>query len=642
MTSTVSNRSLVHSRNVVAKASIFLIILLYYSLAFGIQFSWTRLGAYGVTGDEPHYLVMASGIANFGTFEQTQPYKREFETREIYPGLAPADARPDQTNTHSVMGPHGLYNVHNVGLPLLLAPALALAGTAGAKALLVLISGLPIFLLWSLAGRYTRALPIRLIASALPCLGFPLVVAANQIYPDVLSGIISLSAIIWLMLRPDVSRRRGLADFGVALALAFQPWLQIKYAAAAVVAALALAVGARRSGAPLARAAVFLIPLAVSLILLGSYNSYAFGHASGPYQIGALEVSLTSLMVLLGLHFDQFQGIFLQNPAFFLVALFIVPYARRDWLVGVATLVIYAALVVPNALHPNWYGGSSFAGRFAWSGAIVLFAPLTYALATLTSRWPKQMALLIAVFLILQAHFYAISATLKLFLYNQLARTWLDAYGSFYAPFQTWMPAFYNVTWAFNYQPNVIVIAATLALVILGTVFLPDRSSVRIAGGGLVILGVASLPLIATSATTPVYLDQTFAAANLPTLTGSRQGTAIRATAGVDPAGLTTVGPYLALSPGEYDVSIIYASPALPGSDVGKWEASTGSCGETLTAGDLPGTAGTQHAVRARIVVTRPSGECRYEVRTTFLGEADLTIETITIAKVLNLESPDR
>ncbi|GEM_PF-6383597 len=40
-------------------------------------FIWRLNDINTVTGDEHHYLIMASGIIRYGTFEQTEPYKED-------------------------------------------------------------------------------------------------------------------------------------------------------------------------------------------------------------------------------------------------------------------------------------------------------------------------------------------------------------------------------------------------------------------------------------------------------------------------------------------------------------------------------------------------------------------------------------
>lgn len=97
-----------------------LLIAFYFFSIFTLA-NWWHAHRYSVTGDEPHYLVMADGVVSYGTFEQTKPYKKEFENKYIYPlGLAPSNAVPGPSNTHGIIGPHGLYNAHNIGLPLLI------------------------------------------------------------------------------------------------------------------------------------------------------------------------------------------------------------------------------------------------------------------------------------------------------------------------------------------------------------------------------------------------------------------------------------------------------------------------------------------------------------------------------------------
>ncbi|HWB14338.1 MAG TPA: hypothetical protein VG826_34250 [Pirellulales bacterium] len=104
--------------------------------------------------------------------------------------------------------------------------------------------------------------------------------------------------------------------------------------------------------------------LAASLALLGWYNHYAFGKATGPYGNDGLEVQVNNLVVFFGLHFDQSQGIFLQQPLWLLGLIGLGPMwcaSRRRFLWWI---LMYAATIVPNTLHPNWYGGYSFVGRF--------------------------------------------------------------------------------------------------------------------------------------------------------------------------------------------------------------------------------------------------------------------------------------
>ncbi len=69
----------------------------YWLLASATLLTWQNQSKYYVTGDEPHYLVMANGILHFATLEQSQSYKKEFFERniDIY-GLADPGATPNR------------------------------------------------------------------------------------------------------------------------------------------------------------------------------------------------------------------------------------------------------------------------------------------------------------------------------------------------------------------------------------------------------------------------------------------------------------------------------------------------------------------------------------------------------------------
>ncbi|HET8705685.1 MAG TPA: hypothetical protein VFM46_05210, partial [Pseudomonadales bacterium] len=65
----------------------YLIFLLFIYLIFSLNTldKWRSHDKFGVTGDEPHYLVMTSGLVKYLSFEQTRPYRDEFHSKAIYP-----------------------------------------------------------------------------------------------------------------------------------------------------------------------------------------------------------------------------------------------------------------------------------------------------------------------------------------------------------------------------------------------------------------------------------------------------------------------------------------------------------------------------------------------------------------------------
>ncbi len=84
------------------------------------------------------------------------------------------------------------------------------------------------------------------------------------------------------------------------------------------------------------------------------------------------------LAILLGLHLDQGQGIFSQQPLLLLGLVGLGTLVRDDRRGALALGLLYSSLLVPNAAHPNWYGGWSFVGRFHWSSFLLWLFPLAH------------------------------------------------------------------------------------------------------------------------------------------------------------------------------------------------------------------------------------------------------------------------
>jgi hypothetical protein len=445
--------------------------MVYLALASILYLSWQARGFYSIVGDEPHYLIIADGLARDHTLEQTQAYRREFLERHIAPwGLGPEHdsvPSPANPNSHVAAGPHGLYNVHNIGLPLLLLVPFSIFGVSGAKLFMVLVSVLAVVVAWRIAGRLFDDGRSRWQAACATCVGAPLIAAASQLYPDVPAGIACLAG-LHLLDRARGGDSRSKAWIACAAALAFLPWLHIRFAAPCLILAAALALRWSRDPATRARAIALAVALAMSFALLAAYNLYAFGHTTGPYQAGALELSRTSLMVLAGLFLDQNQGFLMQNPLMLVGLAGIVPLFARDRLLGAAWLLVFLSLIVPNGLHPNWYGGRSFSGRFGWAAEIVFILPTLVALALVAHRSRRAFGALVALGFIAQAYFFYKLIAPKIDLYNHLPGTPLDAYSIFYFPVRGLMPALYDAGWAFTYWPNALWLAVAVGLVLAG------------------------------------------------------------------------------------------------------------------------------------------------------------------------------
>ncbi|MEI8308658.1 MAG: hypothetical protein WCF99_16480 [Chloroflexales bacterium] len=455
---------------------------------------WHAQGTNPITGDEPHYLLVADSLLRDGDLAVLNNYRIDTPVARELPGsAAPAD-------THTQNG----HSIHGVGLPLLLLPAYALGGVLGAKLWLALLVGLTPLAVYHAARAIVPGTGWPVAIAVLIGLGQPFVSAAGQIYPDLIAGLI----MFWLLGAmadphpPARSPSRGLGGAGQrwidGLLLASLPWLHIKFLLPAVIICLAyaqsgvshgstqpdsLATKRRRGAAILSKNAPTAVItdslatkrrrgealrvassphrlvassqnckaecahfetclmqrnrhftptiLSISLISLGLYNWRAFGAILGPYQPGDATVLPTQIgMIFLGLHIDRMQGLFVQAPLLLLGVFGLAFFIAEQRRLAIITGLVYLAVMLPHAAHTNWYGGTSFAGRFFWSTALLWCFPLLYAVRHLQTcaRLRLRLGLLMAV--PVQVIFLAKVLIPNSYTYNSTVRgaaSWLES-----------------------------------------------------------------------------------------------------------------------------------------------------------------------------------------------------------------------
>jgi hypothetical protein len=598
------------------------LLLIYGVCALTVFFSWRQAQFNGPTGDEPHYLIMANGLAQHGALEQTLPYQDAFQ-----PGQ-PERFHVPRGDMHTIAGPHGLFNMHNLGLPLLLALPFALGGVDGAKLFMLLCGAGVLLCAWKMAGLFTSDGRQRWLAVLATCIASPLLPAATQIYPDVVAGLIAMTGLYWFL---TTSHQRGAAaELLLAAAVVYLPWLQIKFGLTCAVLVLAVAAKIYRESRDLKRIARILVLAGASCLLLASYNLYAFGKASGPYLADAIEVSKTSLMVFLGLHFDPNQGFLLQNPIN-LVGLLGIGWL---WRVNRPFVLLWAAvfltLLAPNALHPNWYGGWSFSGRFGWPAAMVFMVVTLYGLLELARRRDKLFLALTALSVLLQAYLFSRYAFRSVDLYNRPWGTPLSDYSLYYRGIQDWLPGLYNADWAYGHAPNYAWLALVLMLVAAGFARTPRWR--RGAAWALWACGVAVLA--AGGSPLRERREVVLAAAVLPSQTGRIDGDARVAEPGVDAPGVLNFGPYMPLARAKYRITLKYSSTA-PGSEpVAAFDIYNTSSRRQILGRELPGTDGKITEFVAEFAVTAPWQEQLMEFRNYWAGKRQFKLYEIRVRPI--------
>ncbi len=608
------------------KTTLLIALLIYCIFSLTTLFSWNTKGINTITGDEPHYLVMSSGIVNQGSLEQTAPYREEFKAREIYKhGLAPTDAQPSPKNTHAVMGPNGLFNVHNIGLPLLLTLPFLFGSVLGAKVMMVFFGSFVIIAGWKFASRFSENQTHRLLALIAATISLPLIPLSNQIYPDVLAGLIALTGLYWFLTLHE--RRTAALEALLAATIVFLPWLQIKFAATCVVLVLSISAKSYFQSKDLKRIFRILIIAGLSCVALAAYNYYAFGSIFGPYQKGALEISKTSFMVLLGLHFDQNQGFILQNPVNLIGILAIGWMYKLNREFAVIWAVVFLSLIAPNALHPHWYGGGGFSGRYQWAAAIVFIIPTIYGLLFISKSKEKIFKSIIVCSMFLQLYFFYQYAIIGIDLYTKNTGTRFDTYSIFYYPMHAWMPMLYDASWAYGYWPNYFWIILAITLLIFGFI---SKSS--ISGKSYAILVASLLLLFYVAGYSKSHpKDKTiFKADKLPSQTGRIVNSHRLAEQNLDKPGYTTFGPYFPLRKGSYEIVISYKSSSKKSEEIGWADVFNSTSKLQLIRIPIQGTDN----ITSELIIKFSSKQWNtnsFEFRTYWNGVSNLEVQEIVL-----------
>lgn len=600
------------------ESSLFTVLLIYSVFALTTFFYWDANGKYSVTGDEPHYLVMASGIIKNGTLEQTVPYTEESKARLIYKG--------DLGMGHTAIWKNGRFNVHNIGLPLLLSIPFMLGGIVGAKLLMVLFGALIIVVAWKFSSHFSDNNTYRFWAIVAATISLPLIPGSNQIYPDLLAGLIALTGLYWFFTVHE--RRSAVLEALLAVTIAFLPWIQIKFAATCLVLLFSVSAKIYLQSKDLRTVFRILLIGYASFVMLIVYNVYAFGNIYGPYSSGALQFSKTSLMVLLGLHFDQNQGFILQNPVNLIGIIAIGWMYKFKRIFACVWLLVFLSLIVPNALHPNWYGGWSFSGRFQWAAAVVFSIPTIYGLIVIAKSKEKLFRFIVASGAILQLYFFHVYAVGGVNLYNKPSNTWNDNYSIFYPLLDKWMPSLYNSSWAYEYWPNYSWMILVGVLLFVG--FLNKE---RIAKRLPFILTTLLIVIFISGYTSNIVTNTiTFKAQDLPYKTGNLVGYNRVAKQNLDSPGYVNFGPYFALRKGSYAVVLSYKSSAGASQVIGHYDVYNATARKQLSNIPLHGTDGAIKRITADFELAQ-RGSDALEFRTYWNGNVDIEVQGIELRK---------
>lgn len=343
-------------------------------------------------GDEPHYLIITQSLLKDGDLRIENNHRRR-DYRAYFRGELP---RPDYRRR----GRNGeIYSIHAPGLPVLVAPAFALAGYHGVVVFLVLLASAGSALGWYLAWLATGRRDAAWFGWAAVTLSASEIFHSFTVYPDGPGGVIALTG-VWALFRAERERETG-SERTVpwwlhGAALAALPWLHTRFAlvAGSLGALVLLRLASTRNA--VGKAVAFLTVPALSAVCWVGFFIVIYGtpDPAAPY---AGEQGSAAFIPggLIGLFFDQRFGLFAYAPvlvfAFAGLAIMIASRERRR--LGLELLFVLVPYLMAVTHFAMWWGGNPIApARFFVPMLPMLMVPSAIAWTAIRRRGTRATA----------------------------------------------------------------------------------------------------------------------------------------------------------------------------------------------------------------------------------------------------------
>lgn len=351
-----------------------LLLPFFFALYAGV--SYQVQSRVGPEGDEPQYLMVSESLIRDHDLVLDQDFKEE-----RYQAFFPRPLGPD----FRIRGPQGqIYSLHAVGLSILILPAYAALGYAGASFFMALLAALLVRELRRFVGALTGDETLAEGTAWLIGLSPPVIHFAGLIFTEIPAALL-----LCVGLRAATFGRTARSALVAALCASALPWLNVRYAILAVSVAGALGwrlfgeIRARPEPAPLAR--ILLPPalvLAGSAVAISLYHHALWGFFDPRRVYGRRrEFSLDILPEgLPGLFFDQEFGLLVYAPIFVLSLAGFVHLSRRRRSLALAALFAAFGVIATASVWPMWRGGFNPPARFLVPLVPVLAATLALSL----------------------------------------------------------------------------------------------------------------------------------------------------------------------------------------------------------------------------------------------------------------------
>ena len=651
-------------------------------LAATLAFWWSTTNRYRLTGDEPHYFILAASLLRDGDVDVRNNFDEDVATGEIYGSF------PDLRSRHARERDGRQYSLHAPGLGTLLVLPFALGGPlAGRLLLCLLITPILGWACWRcLDGRAPPGDVALAVAGVLLC---PVILlGSGQVYTDLLAGVLIVALAVWLW---DGDGRREVTESASAsgarspiawtlfgLVAGMLPWLHMKYLGTTALFGLFAAWQVRREGSrPDSRG---LRPwwgclAAGTLLVVGATAFLAYQMATHGQPLAGLGNQMTdtpylrAAEFLIGEHLDQSHGLFWHQPLFFagLVALGWMIRTRHP--LTIPWLLLYASLMLPPALRGAW-GGVPL-GRFNWGAFWLWLIPIGYWIQSERSaigRYVRPIVLTAIAYQAILALRWIPDPT-RLFDYASSQLVWARD-SLFPLPVRYVLPHFYGdagdgwwIVRYLEYLPNLVWVLATALLIATGLLWSAEgRRRLRPVWIGGFVIAAFLLPVEPTADREaprddglhdPMMrsLRSTFARRfeaerMFPTETadrttrlddGASNGRA-RAADPDRPDGVITFGPYLGVDAGRYRIEAAMRLERPSDAEPAAWLNATTDRGRVshgridIAASRLPAD-GSYTTISLAIEAAEPLGDLEFVVGA--YSGVDLVVDYIDLIPVL-------
>jgi len=280
-----------------------LLVLVASAALLGLWYRVVPMGRVHLTGDEPHYIMIAQSIATDGDIDLRNNYE-ESQADAWFPGLGPT------LHAYDYLGDGRLTSQHTPGLPLLLVPAHMIdsSPTRAARLTMLAISTLILHQFFLLCLEMTGKALLSLVAWLVLATSVPMLYMSSQVYADVPAALFLLIGIRSCRRLPGIA-----ALVGAVASIVYMPFLHVRTIPLSLGLAVAALVHLRRHGGSPKQQLLFLGACTAGGLLFVYFYLTHFGNPLINAQYAHLTAHAGSISALprliMGLLFDREVGV---------------------------------------------------------------------------------------------------------------------------------------------------------------------------------------------------------------------------------------------------------------------------------------------------------------------------------------------